>query len=130
MKIKITDATKAAFFMSEMSQIEALQAAMDEQKDFKWEADRAVQLVSGLNGIPVMSYTAEAAKNTHMSYDRHGEGTGYADVWLWIKAFDPYFGFWYIGCYVSDIWDILNDGSNEDIIRSRFYSRHYTLKDD
>lgn len=130
MRIRVTDHTKAAFFMAEQGQIDALQNAMEEQKDLKWEAERIVRLATGHNAIPVLSCTAEASKNTRLDWDHFGEGSGYADVWMWVKAFDPYFGFWHIGCYLSDVWEIAGDGSNEDDIRSRCLIRHYVLTND
>ena len=46
------------------------------------------------------------------------------DIWLTVYAFDPFDGFYNIGVYLSDIWQL--SGENADEIKSHMYIEEYT----
>ena len=94
--------------------------------DLHYEVDSLVSLGSdGKMCLPgdVLSASAEFAKNSNVEFDRFCEGSGLMDVWITVKAFHDFYGFYVISGYLSDIWEI---GSyNHDEIKGRLYIREF-----
>lgn len=96
--------------------------------DFKSEIESAVYLVTGVSA-EVLQVTAEHAKNARLVDNKtyFGEEAGISDVWFSIKALDRYIGFYEIGAYLTDIWQIAYGPNydNREEIKSRFCVREY-----
>ena len=122
MKLDFTLEWKSIFRLDEADNVKRLREAMKEQKNFDWEADRAVSLATG-NCDQILKYTAQIVRNPRMPYDYFGEGTGYADVSLKIHTWNILRGCYMIICNLSDIWQL--NSENEDETRKQIYTVHY-----
>lgn len=79
-------------------------------------------MAGGNYNYEILKATAEITRNRNV-WDQYGEGTGMLDVLLKIYAFARYAGFYEIYVFLSDIWQITAD--NTDEIRSRMWIEHY-----
>lgn len=94
-------------------------------------ADNYTQIIartaSGHNdSFEILKVTAEIAKNGRV-FEAYGIGTKNLDIWMEIYAFNSYAGFYEIGCYLTDIWEITADNAEE--IRHRFFINKYIKKE-
>lgn len=85
-------------------------------------AQTAARIAGGQDSYEILKATAEIAKNARV-YDLYGDDSGTLDVWLEIYAFNKYIGFYDIGVYLSDIWQL--DGENAAEIKKHMYLREY-----
>ena len=122
MKIKITAETKKIITLAQLPAVKELQKSLEEQENFKFEAESAACLAAG-RSVPVIKIEAEIAKNCRI-WIYFSESSEDIDVWLTIWAFDPCYGFYAIGAYLSDIWQIGPEERKAEI-RDHMYIREY-----
>lgn len=125
MKIQIKNDTKKYFTLADLAAIQAIRKEFAENKeDFTFEIELAISVAAGVNLSMknVLKAEISAALNERV-YNYYNDDSGRVDLWLEIKAYDSYFGFYDIGCYLSDIWQIGAD--NRDEIKSHMYVRHF-----
>ena len=122
MKIKITAEMKKAITLAQLPAVKEVQLSMKEQENFKFEAESAACLAVG-HSIPVIKVEAEIAKNCRI-WEYYTSASEDIDVRLTIWAFDPCYGFYTIGAYLSDIWQIGPEERKEEI-RGHMYIREY-----
>ena len=125
MKIKLTDIMKHAITLDEVPAMKNLCNSFKNTKDFKWEADAAAYAAS-CHSLDVLKVESEVAKNSRLQYNYFGgedSPTYQFDVWLTIYAYSITYGFYRIGCYLSDIWSLGSENAEE--IKSHMYILHY-----
>lgn len=83
-------------------------------------AQTAARVAGGQETYEILKATAEIAKNARV-YNYYESNSGTLDVWLEFYAYNWYRGFFEIGVYLSDIWQL--DGDNSEEIKSRMYLR-------
>ena len=134
MKINFPKDFKRWYTLNDIEQSKAMEKALFEGYDegrkynFKSEIESAVYLVTGVNA-EILQVTAEHAKNARLvdNMTFFGEDAGISDVWFTIKCLDKFVGFFEIGAYLTDIWQIAYGPNydNREEIKSRFYIREY-----
>lgn len=118
MKVKVTENTKSAFLISEIECIKVVENAMKE-----WGGvtkDDMQILANFVGGSEILKAEAEFAKNRNV-WNKYGEGSGRADVWVTLTVFDSWKTFKIVGAYLSDIWEIGGTDSKE--LEGRMYIR-------
>lgn len=124
MKVKFTEDAKRFISVSELPAVKKVIAEMKEDGEIKGYSEIAARVASGYNGnFEILKADAQIAKNARI-YDAYGEGSGEIDVWLDIYAFDDYSGFYEIGAYLTDIWAVTGDNTEE--IRNHMYINKYS----
>ena len=127
MKIKITENTKNAFFMSEMNWITETGKSLKECGGIsKEDLQMFANFVTGVNASEVFKSEAEFSKNARI-FERYGEGTGHADVWVTITVYDGWKTFYIAGAYLSDIWEI--GGVEHEAIKERMFIQKFSRED-
>lgn len=126
MKIKITEDMKRVITLSEENAVKLVQNSMKEQKNFQWEAERALDIASNNTIHEILKVDAEIAKNRRV-WDFYNEGTERIDIWVTAYGFDYFAGFYSVGFYLSDIWQLGSENAEE--IKERMYIRKYTQKE-
>ena len=123
MKVKITEDTKRIITISEMPAVRKIISELREDNYLKQYASCAARVASGrYDTFEILKAEAEIAKNARV-WDAYGEGTGNLDVWVNIYAYNPYYGFYDFGVYLTDIWAISDDNKNE--IKTHMYIKSY-----
>ena len=126
MKIQITKEAKNYLTLKDLAAVKAIRDDFAENKeDFSFEIELALSIASGVNlsAESVLKATAEAALNDRI-YNYYNEESGHVDIWLRIKAYDSFYGFYDVNCYLSDIWQA--GAENKDEIKSHMYIRHFS----
>lgn len=77
----------------------------------------------GFHDGEIMKPSAIIAKNCRVR-NQYSDNSEDLDVWIEFYAFDWHEGFFEIGVYLSDIWNIAGD--NKEEISSHMYVRKYT----
>lgn len=126
MKIKITEDMKRVITLSEENAVKLVQNSMKEQKNLQWEAERALGLASNNVSLEVLKVEAEVAKNRRV-WNFYNEGTESIDIWVTAYGFNCFAGFYSVGFYLSDIWQLGSDNAEE--IKERMYIKKYTQKE-
>ena len=120
MKIRITENTKSAFLMSEA---DCLKVAEETMKESGWISKQDLEIFANFVGTTeILKAEAEYAKNGRI-WNRYGEGSGRADVWVRIVGYDRFKTFVIAGAYLSDIWDI--GAVDRDELMNRMYIREF-----
>ena len=120
MKVTFTKEMKEVITIAQATAVKKVIECMKEDTGLKDYAKSAVSYAKAYGEI--LKVEAEIAKNRRV-WDRYDEGTEDIDVWLKIKAFDGCLNFYDIGVYLSDLWDISNDNSDE--IKEKMYIATY-----
>lgn len=128
MKIKFGAEQKKYIYVSEIPAVKELISELqdkDNYGDFSFEIGAAVTCATGTNSdsFQILKKEAEIAKN-HRIYNHYSDNSGTLDIWFTIYAYDHYYGFFEIGCYLSDIWAISSE--NVDEIRSHMLIYKFT----
>ena len=123
MKIKISTETKRVITLDKMNAVKALQEDMKQQENLNLEAHSAVRLATGHTGLSVLKIEAEIALNNRV-WNYFTDASEDVDVWMTVYAFDPCYGFYSIGAYLSDVWQIGPEERNDEI-KAHMYIRHY-----
>ena len=124
MKIKMTENSKCAIHVSEMPKVREIMAMLKEDDSLNDYAQMAARVASGKNDeFEILKATAEMAQNCRV-WDAYGDGTEKLDVWLEVYAYNPYYGFYDLGIYLTDVWSIT--GENAEEIRKHMYIDSYS----
>lgn len=122
MKVMITDDAKKIITLAEAPYARQIIEDLKEDTGLQDYARMAANVAGGNYGYEILKATAEITRNRNV-WDQYGEGTGMLDVLLKIYAFSRYRGFYEIHVYLSDIWQITAD--NTDEIRDRMWIELY-----
>lgn len=129
MKVKFTAEAKKIVTVAEVPEVKKIIAYMKENETAESLKDYATMAarVASKNGctFEILKVDAEIAKNCR-AFDNYHEGSGNLDIWLTVYAFSPLNGFYNIGVYLSDIWQLSGDNTEE--IKSHMYIEEYTRK--
>lgn len=127
MKIKITPEMKKILTVAEMPTVRKIIADFKEcdKESFQSDIRTAVILASGENAsFEILKAEAEIAKNCRAG-DFFGNGEAEnIDIWLTIYAYHNCYGFYDIGVYLSDLWQL--GGDNKEEIKSHMYINKFT----
>lgn len=124
MKVTFTKEMKEVITVAQVTAVKKVIDYMKEDTGIKEYAEMATRIVTGWNDNEILEVKAEIAGNARV-WDRYDEGTENIDVWLNIKAFKECEGFYRIGVYLSDIWEIT--GENNEEIKEHMYIEEYKL---
>ena len=122
MKVMMTDEAKKIITLAEAPYARQIIEDLKEDTGLQDYARMAANVAGGNYGYEILKATAEITRNRNV-WDQYGEGTGMLDVLLKIYAFSRYRGFYEIHVYLSDIWQITAD--NTDEIRDRMWIELY-----
>ena len=122
MKVMMTNDAKKIITLAEAPYARQIIEDLKEDTGLQDYARMAANVAGGNYGYEILKATAEITRNRNV-WDQYGEGTGMLDVLLKIYAFSRYRGFYEIHVYLSDIWQIAAD--NTDEIRNRMWIEHY-----
>ena len=122
MKVMMTDDAKKIITLAEAPYARQIIEDLKEDTGLQDYARMAAIVAGGNYGYEILKATAEITRNRNV-WDQYGEGTGMLDVLLKIYAFSRYRGFYEIHVYLSDIWQITAD--NTDEIRDRMWIELY-----
>lgn len=128
MIVVYTDRSKDIITLSEKPIADGI---IEELSDYSIEADMQmiVRTAVGTNDtFEILKFTAEIAKNSRIwnAYGANDGETKNLDVWMELYAYNKFVGFYEIGCYLTDIWQITGDNSEE--IRNHFYINKFTKR--
>lgn len=91
--------------------------------DIMGDIKAAAYIASRSNAdFDILRWSAKIARNSRVD-DYHCEGSGRLDIWVDAYAFNPFYGFYSIGFYLSDIW--ARTGENREEIRDHMYILEY-----
>lgn len=125
MKVSITKQSKKVIKLEEAPIARKMIEEMkDDEISVSEYAEMAARVAGGNGNYEILKASAEIAKNARV-LNRYGDDTGDMDIWIEFYAFNSYRGFFEIGVYLSDIWEIC--GNNNDDIKSRMYIKHYHI---
>lgn len=123
MKVSITKQSKKVITLAEAPIARRIIEEMkDDEMSVSEYAEIAARVAGGNGEYEILRASAEIAKNAR-AFNLYGEDTGNLDIWLNFYAFNSYKGFFEIGAYLSDIWAIGADNTEE--IKSHMYINHY-----
>ena len=122
MRVMMTDDAKKIITLAEAPYARQIIEYLKEDTGLQDYARMAANVAGGNYGYEILKATAEITRNRNV-WDQYGEGTGMLDVLLKIYAFSRYRGFYEIHVYLSDIWQITAD--NTDEIRDRMWIELY-----
>ena len=126
MKVKFTAEAKKYITVAEMPHVRRIINEMREDDSLKDYAEMAARVASrDWNDFEILKADAEISRNCR-AHNNYHEGSGNLDIWLTIYAYNAYKGFYNIGVYLSDIWQLTSDNGEE--IRSHMYIAEYTRK--
>lgn len=123
MKVKFTSMMKDLCTVSELPIVHEMINLMRDDTGLKEYAAIAARLAGRDNVVEVLKAESEIAKNYRV-YNRYTDNSRDFDIWLKVYAFVPCNGFYIIGAYLSDIWDLTTENANN--IRELMYIREYT----
>ena len=124
MKVAFTKEAKEIITLAQAPEAKKVIEYMKDDTGLKDYAEMAARVAGGNDSYEILKATAEIALNAD-NYDVFWQGSGHLDVYLKIYAFNAYKGFFDIGVYLSDVWQICGD--NTDEIKSRMYINHYKM---
>lgn len=120
MKVYLTEHSKDLLKVSELPVAKNLiRIFADDEGDY---AKMAATLVTGTNNCILLKEKAEISKNCRI-WDAYYTGSKDIDIWINIYVFAPLIGFYDIGFYVTDMWDLSYNNRKE--IKSRMFIEEY-----
>lgn len=121
MKVKVTENTKKALYMSEMENLEIMKQAVNDMEGISKED---IQMFANFLGCSeVLKAEAEYSKNARV-WDYYREGTEYIDIWVSITAFNGLSQFVIGEAYLSDIWNI--GGIDAEELKKHMFIRTFS----
>lgn len=127
MKVKITENTKKAFFISEMPCLEIAKNSLKSWNDNGQEITKDdIQMLGNFiceyRHAEILKADAEFAKNARV-WDKYGEGSEKVDVWVNITIYDGWKNFYMVGAYLSDMWEI--GGTDAEELKGRMFIQKF-----
>lgn len=120
MKVYLTERSKDLLKVSELP---IAQNLIKTFVDDKCNYDKmAATLVTGTNNCILLKQKAEISKNCRI-WDAYHTGSKDIDIWVNIYVFAPLIGFYDIGFYVTDMWDL--SYNNREEIKSHMFIEEY-----
>ena len=128
-KITLPKHYKDVFTLSDLEACKKLEKSIKDNADngkidLSWEVCCAA--IAGSDShvcdTHVLAASAEFQKNSRI-YDYYCDGSGKMDVWINVKAFDSYYGFYDIGVYLSDIWQYSSEDA--EATKIHMFIKHY-----
>lgn len=127
MKVKITANSKKIITVAEMPKVQEIIKYFQEEDETPINdyARQAINIATEclLCNSEILKATAEITKNARAN-DSILEGSGRLDVWFEFYILDKCTGFYEIGVYLTDLWQI--NGENNEYIKSHMYIDTYT----
>lgn len=106
MKVSITKQSKKVIKLEEAPIARKMIEEMkDDEISVSEYAEMAARVAGGNGNYEILKASAEIAKNARV-LNRYGDDTGDMDIWIEFYAFNSYRGFFEIGVYFTDIWEI------------------------
>ncbi len=105
-------------------QIEQVRSYLAEDDwDIEGYARIALNIASKTNGnFEIYNISEEICGNDRVE-DAYGTDSGWYDLWIDVKGFDEYAGFYIVGVYLTDLWNYGSD--NADEIREHMFIREF-----
>lgn len=122
MKVKFTKEEKKFITVAQMP---AVNQIIKDMKEYPLSEDTQTiaRVASGVNStFEILKAEARIAKNCRV-WNAFSDESENLDIWIEVYAFNNYDGFYEIGIYLSDVWQITGD--NGDEIRSHMYINEY-----
>ena len=130
LKVSMPDNYRRIFTLDDIDSCKAVLSSIlagydDGKLDLSSEVVSALSLASDswASADGVYEVSVEYAKNGRLAWDHHGDGTGIMDLWVKVKGFVGYSGFYMVEFYLSDIWSL--GGDNRDEVKSHMYIRKF-----
>lgn len=129
-KISFPDEYKRMFTLSDLESCKKLKESIkndDGKIDLSWEAAMAASIGSDghVGDGQILAARAEFAKNQRV-WQYYCDDSKQMDIWIEVKAFDPCYGFYDIGIYLSDIWQYFSEVKYETM--KQMFIKHYVLE--
>lgn len=122
MKVKLTNEQKRYITVAQLPAVRAMIAEMKDY-DATGDAETVARIASGVNcTFEILRFDAEIAPNCR-TWNAFGDDSEDLDIWLTVYAFNPSYGFYSVGMYLTDLWQ--STGDNGDEIRSHAYIQAY-----
>ena len=124
-KVKLTPKSKEILTLAEMPVVKEIlnDFAENPYSLGEFELGVAARIAARQNGnFSYYDVQAEISKNARI-WNAYNDNSRDLDIWITFKAFDPFTGFYEIGCYLTDIWQ--STGENGAEIRGRMFIREY-----
>ena len=119
MKIQMTEDSRKIITLADMPAVRRLIREMKEDNYIKEYGGMAARVASGeYDTFEILKAEAEVAKNNRV-FNAFFDGSENLDIWCRFYAYNSYYGFYEIGAYITDIWNITGDNSDE--IRQQMY---------
>lgn len=121
MKVKVTENTKKALYMSELENLEIMKQAVNDMEGISKED---IQMFANFLGCSeVLKAEAEYIKNAKV-WDYYREGTEHLDILVSVTAFDGLSKFVIGEAYLSDIWNI--GGIDAEELKKNMFIRTFS----
>lgn len=125
MKITLPENYKRFLTIADMENLREIRQQMKEE-NLEELAQMAARVASGSNyEFEILKSSAEIAKNSRI-YNAFTENSAELDVWIEIYAYNRHEGFFDLGVYITDLWQV--DGYNNDEIRSHMFLKEFRKK--
>ena len=123
MRVQVTSKEKKFLTVAEMPAVRHIILDMKEDGiSIEYYADMAMRAFKG-SGFEIFRPKATIARNCRVN-DRFFEGSGKLDVWIEFLAFNPFYGAYDCGVYVSDLWDLCDENAHE--LAEKMYINAFT----
>lgn len=124
MKVKITENSKKSIYAYQLSAARKMVEDLKEDTALETYCQMAARVASDSNAeFELFNIQAEIAGNCRVS-NAYDNDSGNLDVWIKFYAFNAYAGFYTIGVYLSDVWQIGSEESNQEV-KSHMYICEY-----
>lgn len=127
MKVKFSKEECKHFFVSEVSEIRAIQNDCKEI-DIYDIAHSAMSVICPREHFRIFEPTAVIARNSRVS-NYFTENSGNIDVWIEFVAFDSLAGCYECGVYLTDVYNIYADIDKNEF-EGNMFIRHYVYECD
>ena len=104
---------------------------IDKKVDVSTEVSLALSIASRPycgKTFEVFQVSAEFAKNARLESDFYAYSTNDMDVWITVKALSEFDGFYIVGFYLSDIWQVSCSEQSWDECHDKMFIRKFVEK--
>lgn len=130
MKVEISKNTERSIYLYQLEEAKEIASQFEDEEQSASLEDAVKSAISIATDISsacfeVLKAEAEIMPNGRIC-NKYTDTSENLDVYLNIYAFDDYYGFYNIHCYLSDIWESTGDNSEE--LRKYMYIEKYERK--